>query len=728
MKRKFLLIIPLLVLIGNSLMAQPTSKSTYDWLRHARIFIADAYTYPFFPKIEFNAEKMAETMVDMHANTLRIATSGSCNNLIPGTEFGVAPDLGDRDILAESVAACKPRGIRVVPYLRTGGPIPTVIMKPEWAQRANPAGEIISSVDLGMGTKFSTLCWNTPYRQAFYDLVEKVVSQYDVDGVYFDSWAPFYAFSRQKGYYVCYCEGCKKGLKDATGLELPYRENDDEYTKEDLTVFERYRDWYMEELVEAFEETKRIIKSYKDIPLIFNINNPAWITERFDPRIVDGSDAFLYERGESMLERVEGTSLAVAHGLAVWPYVGVYDGYPRIVHYKYELQQEIYTTIAFGGSPILYHTYFFVNHPEGRGPIKEAFRVLDENSSYIENFNPYNYCAVVWNHTDPPGHDFDGWLWETNARNSTSGAFAACIHNHVQATSLLKGDLDNPDILSRYKVLYLPDICYISDTQAENIKNFVNNGGGLVMTYATSLYDEEGKKRSDFSLGELAKIQYLKPDEQMTEKMSENLIFGSVWDLYMKTREGQSVIKPPLTENLIPTHLYETVKPLPGGTIAADIVIGTDNEPIFPGLIVSSYGKGKVAYIPAALGAMYLQTHIREFADFLKNVIEYVSPEAVPYEIDAPSSLIANMTENGSVNVLHLINWTGCKFEKPLQTVYYIPPIKDVTVKYKIPNDKEVKKIKLFVPAEFSQHIEKDILYIKLPRIEKYQGIAIEME
>ena len=214
----------------------------------------------------------------------------------------------------------------------------------------------------------------------------------------------------------------------------------------------------------------------------------------------------------------------------------------------------------------------------------------------------------------------------------------------------------------------------------------------------------------------------------MTEKMSENLIFGSVWDLYMKTRDGQSVIKPPLTENLIPTHLYETVKPLPGGTVAADIVVGTDNEPIFPGLIVSQYGKGKVAYIPAALGSMYLQTHIREFADFLKDVIEYVSPETLPYEIDAPSSLIANMTANGNQRVLHLINWTGFNLEKTLQTVYYIPPIEDVLVKFKIPDGKDINNIKLFVTAEYSHYRENDILYIKLPRIEKYQGIAIELE
>lgn len=725
MKRIFLCVLILFVTFIEHAAGQGFSKTPYDWINSARIFILDAYTYPFFPKIEFDAEKMAETMVDMHANTIRIATSGSCNWLVPGTDFAVAHDLGGRDILKECVEACKPRGIRVVPYLRTGGSIPTEMMKPEWAQRVNPAGDIRSSWDLG--AKFSTLCWNTPYRQAFYDFVEKIVSEYDIDGMYFDAWKLFYMFTRQKGYAVCYCDGCRKGFRKAAGLKLPYRENENDYTEEELAVFKRYEEWCMDELVEIFNETKRIIKSYKDIPLISNINNPTRI-KNADRRIVDGMDAFLYERGKSMVERAESTSLAVAHGLAVWPYVGVYDGFPRIVHYKYELQQEIFTTAAFGGSPVLYHCYFFVEHPEGREPIKTAFRILDENEQYIKDFYPSKYCAVVWNDTDPPGHAIDGWLWETSARSSSLGAFAACIYNHIQATSLLKEDLSNAEILNQYKVLYLPDICYLSDKEADTVKEFVRNGGGLVMTYATSLYDENGKKRKDFLLGDVAHIQYDSPSEEMSDKMNENLAFGGVWDLYMKTRQGQSVISSPLADDLMPTHLYETVKPLAGGTVAADIVVGTDTKPIFPGLIVSRYGKGRVAYISSAFGAMYLQTHIQQFADFLRNVIEYVSQEEIPYDIDAPSSLISNMTSDGNNRVLHLINWTGCKMERILQNVYYIPPIENVTVRFKIPEEKEIKEVKLFVTAEYSYYTEKNILYINLPKVENYQGIIIDMK
>ena len=263
----------LLILAMDPIAAQDASPSDFDWLSSARIFILDGYTYPLYPKIRFDAEKLAKTMLDMHADTLRVATSGHYY-LIGGTQFQTAPDLGDRDILAECIAACKPRRIRVVPYIRTGGGLAAETVKPEWAYRVNPRGDIPVRWDLG--ARRSALCWNTAYRQAFYDLIDKVVSRYDIDGIYFDAWKIFYRFEHPN---VCYCTRCRKGFAEATDLELPYRENPGQYTIQERKTIRRYQDWYGEELVKVFHETKRIIRSHKDIPLIFNLNHARSLSE-----------------------------------------------------------------------------------------------------------------------------------------------------------------------------------------------------------------------------------------------------------------------------------------------------------------------------------------------------------------------------------------------------------------------------------------------------------------
>src|SRR5437868_14506031 len=88
MKKKLLFIV-FLVATATIATAQPAQATSYDWIKNARIFIIDGYAYPLSPRIEFDAVKLAETMVDMHANVVRIATSGNFGWLIPGTEFKV---------------------------------------------------------------------------------------------------------------------------------------------------------------------------------------------------------------------------------------------------------------------------------------------------------------------------------------------------------------------------------------------------------------------------------------------------------------------------------------------------------------------------------------------------------------------------------------------------------------------------------------------------------------
>ena len=680
----------------------------YEWMKNARILLVDGYrTPPFIPKLTFDAEKLAETMVDMHANVLRIATSGNTGWYIPGTQFAVASDLGNRDILAESIAACKPRGIKVLPYLRCGGPVIPEVMKFEWAQKMTPEGDVGSWPVYGVVNY--PLCWNTPYRQAFYELVETIVSKYDVCGFYFDSWLLFYFFrgilSNREN--LCYCDGCTGGFREATGKELPYKQNVNDYTPDELETIVRYHFWYKDEMFKVFTETKRIIKSHNDIPLIYNVNNPTRILDKFqnDMRIMAGSDAVLYERGRDILDRAEGISLVAAHGIPVWPYVGTTE--------EANMKNEVYTAVAFGGSPILTPGYVFVNQPEIRGPIKEAFRLYDENDKYISDFKSDTFCAVVWNDIKGFYENFsyiqaqDRHLLDKNARQCSLGSFKACIDKHIQATSLLKSDLDKPELLSKYKVLYLADTCHLTNDQVRNITNYVGNGGGLVMTWETSLYDAGGEKLDDFALGRLAGIRHLKND---TQKEGNKF--------YLKFRSEKSAVRLLTGDEPVQlTELFEKIEILPGATVIADIISGTGNAPVAPGLVVSRYGKGRIVYVPAALGAIYMLTGNKVVSDLIGNIIKYVCPSGLPYEINSHhDTLLSNMTIKGETRVFHLINRSGNTL-----------PLNDVVINFRIPSGKKIKNITSFIPVKFTQKQEKNILKITIPQIEKYQAIVVEV-
>ncbi|HVU23187.1 MAG TPA: alpha-amylase family protein [Opitutus sp.] len=682
------------------------------WLRTARVFLVDAYQPPFAPQLEFDAEALAKTMVAMHANTVRIGTMGKYAT-IQGVRFSHHPDLGNRDALAEMIAAAKPRGIRVVPYISTGHKLAWSMVTrdhPEYAQQTRPGGGPARS-HMYVGEDHGTVCWNTPYRQAYLDMVRHIVRDYDIDGIYFDTWRAFYFWP---GLQVCYCDGCRNGFRKATGKELPWHENEADYTAAERATIDEYHHWYHEQLIGVMQEVRRIVKSYKDIPLIYNVNNPRKLATE-DPRILQAMDAFLYERGHSLLQRAEGISLARAAGLDVWPYVGVYHNWPRIVSNGLDYQQEIFATAAFGGAPILAQPTGYVTDPTNRHWVTSAFAVLEKHERDFAGFENVPDVAVVYADRDPPGHAQKGWFWSADVRAATLGAFAACLYGHVQVASIPVSLLDRPEQLARYRVVYLADVPSLSPQQVANLKQFVENGGGLVASYDASLYSAAGREEETFALEDLLRVRPVKPQGELAETLqSYQCITGGPNDLYLTphgSRDGA----------LVPLWYFEPVETLPGATAEWDVVTGDGRRPILPGVVLSAYGRGKVVYLASSLESLYESTRQTDLGKFLRALVQAVAPAPPAVRVEAPSLVIANLTRNGAREVLHLLNWTGDSENDG----GYLPPVENIAIHWTIPDGRKVRGVAALVDAPFHYEQSGRELTIRVPRLDAYQAFEI---
>ena len=709
-----------LILGVASLLPGASLEKDYAWMQAARVFLIDAYEPPFALKLEYDAEALAETMARMNANTVRIATMGKYA-LIPRVRFTPHPELGNRDILAETVAACKRRGIRVVPYMSTGHKLAwTMVTRdyPEYAHRAEPGGGPLRS-HMFVGEDHGTICWNTPYRQAYLDMVERVVRDYDIDGIYFDTWFAGYFWGSRR---LCYCDGCRNGFRKATGEELPYRQNHSGYTAAELAVIERYHAWLQDQLVETARQVRKIVKSHKNIPLIFNINSPVRFAA-FDRRIVELMDAFLYERGNSILERAEGVSLARASGLGVWPYVGEYNNWPRAVYNGYDYQQQIFTTVMFGGAPILAQPWGYIQHAAFRRYAEYPFGVIKENERDFLGFTNYPYVAVLYAHASPPDHAQTGTWWRTDARLSTLGAFAACLYGHVQVSSVSELLLDDFEKLRAYRVLYLADVPYLPERRIENIKRFVAEGGGLVASRATSLYDASGQRLKRFALEELFRAAPIEPSGELAETLaSYRSMTGGPYDLYLAAGPKASI------GEMTPLWHFEPVRALSGAQVWQEIVKGEGLQPILPGVVVSQYGKGRVVYSASALESLFLQVNNKVVHDFLLSLVAKAAAEPAPYEVHAPAGLITNLAVKDNVRVLHMTNWTGNKLERAGANEYYLAPVENVRIRFVIPKGKQVREVALLVKSPFQKQQKGSILELVIPRIEAYQAVRVTLQ
>jgi len=705
----------------------PVFPQSTDWLKTARVFLIDAYQPPFVPELEYNAEELAKTMVDMHANILRFGTMGKFAT-IQGVRFSTHPDQGNRDLLKESIEACKPRNIKVIPYISTGHKLAWSMVTrdyPLYAHQPSPDG-LPERLQMMIGEDHGTVCWMTPYREAFFDLVEHVVRDYDIDGMYFDAWRAFYFW---EGKQTCYCEGCQTGFRKATGYEIPYHENEKDYTEEELEIIDLYHQWYFEEFIKIVQETRRLIKSYKDVPLISNIGNPENMA-REDPRILEAMDAFLYERGESLLERAEGTSLAVAAGLDVWPYVGVYNNWQRVAYNGYNFHQQILTNMMFGGGSIIAQPYPYVSHQENRHYVGDSFEIISSIGEDLADVENVPYVAVVYSHKNPEDHEKNNWWAKADSRTASLGAFAAYLYNHTQVSSIHEFMLDHPEQLNKYAVLYLADMTHINKDRIENIKSYVRRGGGLIVGYGTSLYDENGKRQNHFAMEELIRVKPAKPVSELAELMYKySTKIGGPSDLYLLERPNdENQLDPYWKDRMVPLWFYEPVELLEGGKVVMDIVTGDSKKPVLPGIVMSSYGKGKVIYSASSLESLFLQDGTYVLGELINTLSQLITEEVPPYTLEGPSSLMVNLMKNENTWIFHMTNWTGNKFERMQVNEYYLAPIENVSLELRIPENKQVKSLEVFIDQPFEKKISGEVLELYFPRIEAYQGIKVSFE
>ena len=120
----------------------------------------------------------------------------------------------------------------------------------------------------------------------------------------------------------------------------------------------------------------------------------------------------------------------------------------------------------------------------------------EANQQYLLNRRPLATVGVAWSqrNTDFYGQDRAAELVDAPYRGFTASLVRARIPYvpiHIDHLERDGGDL---------KVLILPDLAAMSDAQCESVRKFVTNGGALIATGLTSVYNEFGDARSDYGL------------------------------------------------------------------------------------------------------------------------------------------------------------------------------------------------------------------------------------
>jgi hypothetical protein len=198
---------------------------------------------------------------------------------------------------------------------------------------------------------------------------------------------------------------------------------------------------------------------------------------------------------------------------------------------------------------------------------------------------------------------------------------------------------DNLKDLSKYKVLVLADQECLSDEKLNMIRNFVNQGGGLVATEHTSLYNEWRQRKREFGLNDLFKVT------------------APEWH---ETNSPEDILDIPVQK--------------------------------------SEVGKGRVVYIPEVQPsipkppAVAMTSRYWKLPVNLKELIESVqwaSGNNLSIRIEAPLTVTMELTqkENKSAFMLHLLNYDSRN-----------PSVKNIKVDVQVPEGKKVMQVSVLTP------------------------------
>jgi hypothetical protein len=614
------------------------------------------------------------------------------------------------DILKEFVKIAHKNNIRVIVYFNVHW------YKKEFAKRTN-WGQIREDGSLtdNVYSTGSSLCINSGYRNWVFEIVEDLC-KYEIDGIFYDG--PIF-FSN-----TCYCESCKKLFKEKIGEELPKKSDFEN------PLWKKLIDFQVESLGRFLKETDEIIKSKSPEILFYmngNANWPYWPTGRNNREIIKYTDilgaegGFIY--GDLNLTTIykPGITAKLLNSQSNGKPVVVFDcaGHKPWSLYLLpdkEVKILMYETISNGANVWMAIFPEDVKEKSVIGGIREINEKIKKREDIFVKTESLSNVALLYpsissnfyRGSTVPLTDFTkeikaqkiGDIYE-----EFCGFYEILVRNKIQFDVI---DEENLNDLSKYEILILPNVSCLPEEKIEYIKNFVKNGGNLISSLETSLYDGEGKKLDEFQLSDVFGINfngrifvldmwdYIYPAKQknLLKGITKKFLPSTEYGIETKIKEGSSFI-----------YFYEKLK---------GCYDGIPEVSNLPFLILNKYGKGNSIYIAGNFGGTYYKYRFPEYRLLIKNICEKFSKKLIEIEEEWVEAILRK--KNNEI-YLHLINLTtGLK--RPITYIKKIENLRiDVFFKFK-----SAKAIFLNKKIKTEKH--RNFTTLTLPDLYEYEVIC----
>jgi type 1 glutamine amidotransferase len=352
------------------------------------------------------------------------------------------------------------------------------------------------------------------------------------------------------------------------------------------------------------------------------------------------------------------------------------------------------------------------------------------NQKYLRNERSLAEVAMVY--SQQTAAYYGGDQAGAKVENHALGYYQALVEARIPF-DMVHDQLLDAEKIDRYRVLILPNIAALSDRQCQKLSEYVARGGSIVATHETSLYDEWGKRRSDFGLAALLGVSYDgKVDTQVHNSylnVEKDPRDGSYHPLVRGLENATRIIngvnwvhvRPTSPQRYSPLTLVPQYPDLPMEEVYATVP-HTD----IPGVYVRESGKGRVVYLPFDIDRTFWEVLAPDHHVLLKNAVEWAADEPTPMTVSGPGIVDMAYWRQKNSLAAHVVNMNNPMMMKgPYREMM---PAGPYTVSLAIPAGAKVGAVKLLesgaVPKT-SRH--GDRLVVEIPRIRLHEVVAVDL-
>ncbi len=671
--------------------------------------------------INYNVDSVIAYLQAIHANVLVFNGGGVVDffqNTLPLQN--VNKYLGDRDLLAEVVNACHENQISVIARIDFRG-----VEKERFDLHPDWFGEDENGQPLKLDYTTPEMyapCYNSYYRNEHaVEFISQLFEKYKVDGIWHNA---------VNFHQTCYCDRCEAKFADFSGEKIPVSAGPQE-------EWETYFRWKAINADEQLTLMRQTVKKFGE--------DKAYTAEVFNMFDVNqqkhtGIDLYSAARFFDFLvtvsfiadNRVDVNYKDLSYGATIVKFlkslnpdkspVILFGGNGTEHRYIYDppidLRQWLWEAAGNGGG--FWNCYFNGSHPAATLDVRnaylprDAYQYLHQNETLIQQLEPLTDVVIYYSKNS--AHILGDEAFSTPIK----GMIRMLQDAHLQYGFISDYQL-TPDILNRCKVLILPNVVSIDDNHATIIRQWVNNGGKLLATFETSLYNEDGKKRNDFLLNDLFGCHFTGD------------IANTEMDCYQKVITRNSILtgfdKTELLHNgghTLLCSLDPDVTPVTGylpkiNNQPPENAFPENWDADYPIVVDHEAGKGRVIYFANQPGVLNYKIGHPDYFQLLHNSVKTLLDNQVSLTTNAPSSVHIYLNKDRGHEgryQLSLVNTTSA----PGRPIRNLIPVRDIEIWFPF----EIRSGQVINNSLTKVDVEGDKIFID--RLNEFCSLIIDIE